>query len=428
MTHFHQASFLASSNIYEVNLRQYTPEGTINAFIKHLPRLKDMGVHILWFMPIYPIGVKNRKGSLGSYYSIRDFCGVNPEFGTKKDFLELVKTAHEMGMKVILDWVANHAAWDNVWTLTNPEFFEQDDQGDFKSPNDWEDVIQINHHSEEEQRAMINAMIYWVNEFDIDGFRADLAHLTPLPFWIKARTHLTPHKKDLVWLAETEEIGYHQAFDISFTWKWMHITEQYCKGQQDFGALTSTLKDYGSHFPKEAIRMYFTSNHDENSWCGTEYEKYGIWAKTLAVFSCTWQGIPLVYSGQELPLKRRLDFFDKDEIEWSENIELHRFYKILFQLRKNNMALSCNKNSRPIMVLGSLGAHVLAFYRKVQDNVVLVFLNLSDSPVHYYFSDVGLNGTFRNVFTNEIVVFSEDGAIYIEKAGFAVMEKLVSSV
>lgn len=420
---FQQAAFLASSNIYAVNMRQYTREGTFNSFATHLPRLKEMGIEILWLMPIYPIGIKNRKGTLGSYYSIKDFKDVNPEYGDKTHFRNLVNQAHELGMRVILDWVANHAAWDNVWTVTNPDFFEREDDGNFKSPYDWADVIQINHNNPAEQQAMIDAMKYWITDFDIDGFRADLAHLTPLPFWINARTQITPLKKDLIWLAETEDIPYHQAFDISFTWKWMHITEDFCQGKEKFNALLGTLKYYEETFPADALRMYFTSNHDENSWCGTEYEKYGSRAKALAVFSFTWGGIPLIYSGQELPVSRRLAFFEKDTIEWTDEIALHSFYKTLLQLRNNNRELFSGMDCSPVYLNGELGKNVIAFYRKSGKNAVIVFLNMNDSTIQYYFSTEGLEGSYTNIYTAEMVLLNEGSSITIEPGGFVIFEK-----
>ena len=423
MTNFHQPTWLASSNIYAVNMRQYTEAGTFEAFEEHLPRLKDMGVDILWFMPIFPICMVNRKGTLGSYYSIKDFCDVNPEYGNKTSFKKLVETIHGLGMKVVLDWVANHAAWDNVWTKTNPSFFEQDENGNFKAPYDWDDVIQINHSNPDEQQAMIDAMKYWVTDFDIDGFRADLAHLTPLPFWINARTQISSLKYDLVWLAETEDIPYHEAFDISFAWKWMHITEGYCKGEQNFNSLLETLHYYSTDFPLEAMRMYFTSNHDENSWCGTEYEKYGIWTKALAVFSTTWHGISLIYTGQELPVQRRLKFFDKDTIEWKEPIELHHFYKTLLHLRKTNPAISAGVKSLPVLLNGAADLNVLAYYRRFEDRTIMVFLNMGSAPVQYYFSTDGLVGNYRNVFGGEDVFLNEGGYIELGAADFVIIEK-----
>lgn len=423
MTTFQPASFLASSNIYAVNLRQYSEEGTFNAFAKHLPRLKDMGVEILWFMPIHPIGIKNRKGSLGSYYSIKDFTDVNPEYGDRNDFKNLVESAHAAGMKVILDWVANHAAWDNVWATSNPDFFERDEAGNFKAPYDWEDVIQINHSNEQEQQAMIDAMKYWVINFDIDGFRADLAHLTPLPFWINARTQLSVVKPSLTWLAETEDIPYHQAFDISFAWKWMHAAEAFCKGDQNLDSLLEVLQHYVNDFPKEAMRMYFTSNHDENSWCGTEYEKYGKWAEALAVFSCTWHGIPLVYTGQELPVKRRLHFFDKDAIEWTQFTGLHQFYKILLHLRKRNQALAAGLQSFPQFIHGVPCNKALAYVRRYADSAVMVFLNMTDEPLQFDFEGGEEGVVYKDVFTGATHAINQKGSVTLPAAGYLVLEK-----
>ena len=406
-------------------MRQYTAAGTFKAFELHLPRLADMGVEILWFMPIHPIGKLNRKGTMGSYYSISDFEDVNPEYGDKDDFRSLVDKAQSFGMKVILDWVANHAAWDNVWTQSNPEFFLQDENGKFKAPYDWEDVIQIDHGNAQEQQTMIDAMKYWVKNFNIDGFRADLAHLTPLQFWINARQQLCEIKPDLVWLAETEDIPFHQAFDISFTWKWMHITEAYCKGKEGFQQLIDTLRHYATDFPADGMRMYFTSNHDENSWCGTEYEKYGDFVKALAVFSCTWHGIPLIYTGQELPVERRLKFFDKDDIEWNDKPSLHYFYKPLLHLRKTNPAISAGVNSLPVFVTGLTPGNVIAFYRAFNDNRVLVLLNMTNEPINYQFDTTDLEGEYENIFTGESMVLSGQYTVPLAAAAFVVMQKLL---
>jgi len=298
--------YLSIANIYEVNLRQYTKEGTIAAFMEHLPRLKEMGVEILWFMPLHPIGKINRKGSLGSYYSSSNFFELNPEFGTEADFKNLVKVIHELGMKVIIDWVANHAAWDNNWTITNPDYFVRADNGQFLSPYDWTDVIQIDHNNEAAHDAMRSAMCFWVNEFDIDGFRADLAHLTPLRFWIKARQVTEAIKPDLIWLAETEEPDFYQAFDIVYAWRWMHKTESYFKNAWGLDSLHEVLNEEKRMYPENALQLFFTTNHDENSWNGTEYEKYGVYAKALAVFSFFYpSSVPLIYSGQEIPNQKR---------------------------------------------------------------------------------------------------------------------------
>ena len=417
---FSSPSFLATSNIYEVNIRQYTAEGTFNAFAKHIPRLKDMGVQILWLMPIYPIGLLNRKGTLGSYYSISDFEDVNPEFGTKTDFENLVKTAHENGLKVILDWVANHTAWDHVWTKTNPDFFENDEQGNFKPPFDWEDVIQINHSNIYQQLAMIDAMKYWVTNFDIDGFRADMAHLIPLQFWIDARAAITPLKNDLIWLAETEDIPYAQAFDITYTWEWMHASEDMCKQQVSLKETVNILEKYKNNFPANHYRLFYTSNHDENSWVATEYEKYGAFTKAMAIFSCMYKSVPLIYSGQELPNYKRLKFFDKDEIDWNENVELHHFYKTLYDVRKKYTTLFEN----PVIKLDedSLNFNLLCYSIKNDSHELYVCLNFRGENTNFVLKNI--YGNYKNVFTDEILRIENELLFTTTTGGYLVLEKL----
>lgn len=410
---------LDRTNIYEVNIRQYTTEGTFAAFQKHLPRLKAMGIEILWFMPIHPIGIKNRKGTLGSYYSIKNFQEVNPEFGDKNDFKILVDVAHALNMKIIIDWVANHAAWDNNWTISNPDFFERDDAGNFKAPYDWDDVIQIDHKNEQQQEAMIASMKYWIDHFDIDGFRADLAHLTPLPFWKKARHTLDALKPGLIWLAETEDPSYHEAFDISYTWEWMHACEKFMKKEIDVPGLIELLKMQVATFPGNAKRLYFTSNHDENSWNGTEYEKFGKLAFAFAVFSFTYNGIPLIYSGQENPNLKRLKFFDKDEIEWNDKKELHNFYSILNDLRQNNNSFS----ARSSFLEDVAQKNILAFHRKAAADELLVIINLGE---HDFTDSITINSSqiFTEIFTKKkYTVDKNQMDVSIPSAGFLVLEK-----
>lgn len=396
---YKRAGWIADTNIYEVNIRQYTNDGSFDAFAKELPRLKDMGVEVLWFMPIHPIGKKNRKGILGSYYSIMNFKAVNPEFGTADEFKDLINQAHALGMKVLMDWVANHAAWDNVWTIDHPEYFEKDGAGNFKPPYNWTDVIQIDHSSTAQQDAMIDAMKFWVREFNIDGFRADLAHLTPLDFWKKARTEIEPFKPGLFWLAETEEVNYHEVFDASFTWKWMHKTEDFYQGHINLSDLYAVLNEYETVFPATAYRMYFTTNHDENSWNGTEYEKYGDMAKALAVFSFTWNGIPMIYNGQEMPNLKRLKFFEKDPINWNGKYALHDFYKTLLDLRKRNSALrTADPLVSTFLIKSEDCKNVLAFLRKNEKDEVLVLLNLSNEKTGFAINDQLNSGIYINVF------------------------------
>lgn len=423
---FQQPAFLRNANIYEVNIRQYTPEGTFNAFAAHLPRLRDMGVEILWLMPVFPIGNEKRKGTLGSYYSIKDFYGINPEFGTETDFKNLVVQAHAMGFKLILDWVANHASWDNVWTVSNPAYFLQNEDGTFAVPFDWDDVIQLDHANEAQQQAMIKAMEHWVTKFDIDGFRADMAHLVPLQFWKDTRINLSPLKKDLIWLAETEDISYHEAFDISYSWEWMHKTEQYFKDKISFSELINTLEHYKNDFPFHALHLFFTSNHDENSWNGTEYEKYGSYAKALAVFSIMYDGVPLLYSGQEMPNYKRLKFFEKDEIDFSETPALHDFYKTLFSLRSRYEALSQFTFDHQTLLPDGFEKNLLAFSSVKNEGAVLSFFNFGKFESTQLYELQNINGNFKNIFSKEVLQIDGNISVTLKPAEYLVLEKVIS--
>lgn len=370
--------WVKTTNIYEVNLRQYTPEGTINAFAAHLPRLKDMGVETLWFMPVTPISRKNKKGSMGSYYACSDYTAVADEFGTLGDFKSLVQKAHSMGFRVILDWVANHTGWDHRWTHEHPDWYERDEQtGDFKKASGMDDIIELDFKNGAMRRAMIEAMQFWVRETDIDGFRCDLAFWVELDFWVEAKPEVEK-LKPLFWLGELDPLDnpdYMQVFDAAYTWKWMHTAERFYKGQTSFDELWQVLGQYNE---VPGFKAWFTTNHDENSWNSTEYEKYGELAKTLAVFSCTWPGLPLLYSGQELPNYKRLQFFEKDSIEWKADCDLHGFYKTLLQLRKKNAALAVDASMEIVVCDGA--QRLLVFKREAERRAITVALNLSAEP------------------------------------------------
>lgn len=422
---FKRVDWATATNIYEVNLRQYTYEGNFKSFQKELPRLKDMGVETLWFMPITPIGIANRKGTLGSYYSVRDYVNTNEEFGSVDDFKVLVQTAHSLGQKVLIDWVANHTAWDHRWTQTNPDFYSRNHDGTFRPPfPEWEDVIHLNYDNEALWDAMIEAMAFWVKECNIDGFRCDMAHLVRLSFWHEARKRLDK-LKPLFWLAECEEVDFHQVFDATYTWKWMHASQEYCHHRISLHELFGTLREYDLDYPKEAIRTYFTSNHDENSWNGSEYEKYGEAAKVLAVFSCTWNGVPMLYSGQELPNTKRLMFFDKDPIEWNGNFALHDFYKALLNLHLTNPA--CRGGDIKVATIKLHTTHpdkVLAYLRRRNEHEVLVILNLSGEPVDdLMIHEAIIEGEFRNIFSNEKSKLDEHAVYKLDQWGWLVYEK-----
>lgn len=395
-----------STNIYEVNLRQYTPEGTIRAFLPELPRLRKMGIETLWFMPITPISREKMKGTLGSYYACSDYTRVNPEFGTLDDFRMFVKYAHGSGFRVILDWVANHTGWDHIWTRTHPEYYKKDPvSGTFKPPSGMDDIIELDFKNPELEQAMIEAMCFWVKECDIDGFRCDLAFWVDLQFWRKARPRLDA-LKPLFWLAELDELEhpeYMEVFDASYAWTWMHKTEDFYKKKLPLSTLETILHRYDLATNGLSIPVYFTSNHDENSWNGTEFEKYGDMANALAVFSCTWNGIPLIYNGQELPNRKRLKFFDKDFIEWSGNYELAEFYSKLLKLRTSHPALrSGNPQVSTQRLNTEANERIFAYLRKMGDQEVLVMLNFSaGEPVRFHIKDHGIQGRFNDLFSGE---------------------------
>ncbi|MGG9971779.1 alpha-amylase family glycosyl hydrolase [Ferruginibacter sp. SUN002] len=427
---FKKADWIHNTDVYEVNLRQYTQEGTFNAFAKELPRLKEMGVSTLWFMPITPISKKEMKGSMGSYYACSDYTSINPEFGTLDDFKVLVKKAHEMGMKVIIDWVANHTGWDHVWTKSNPEYYEIDSTtNDFKRASGMDDIIELDFTNKGLRKAMIDAMQYWVKECDIDGYRCDLAFWVELDFWVEARAALEK-TKTLFWLAENDAIDnphYYQAFDACYSWTWMHKTEDFYKKDQNKKMLDGILQQYDTAGGANAIKLWFTTNHDENTWNGTEYEKYGDAAKALAVFSFTWDGIPLIYSGQELPNHKRLKFFDKDVIEWTGKFEMEDFYKTLLSIHKNNPALRAGDPAVTTYILQSnADNNVLAFLRKNGNNEVLVLLNLSKEKVDCTINDAHLSGTFTDVFHNLSFNFGNTQHFALSPWQYLVYEKKIS--
>ncbi len=422
---FQTVDWAHTTSIYEVNVRQYTPEGTFNAFAKELPRLKDMGIQAIWFMPVTPISVKNRKGTLGSYYACSDYTSINPEFGTLSDFKKLVKKAHKLGFKVMIDWVANHTGWDHTWTKSHPEFFSRDAEGNFLPPfPDWEDVIHLNYSNADLRKAMIEAMKFWVRECDLDGFRCDMAHLVPLDFWKEARTELDK-MKPLFWLGETEEIVYHEVFDASYGWLLLHTMEKFWKQETAINGIDHVLHKYDSLFPKNALHTFFTSNHDENSHSGSEYERIGNAARPFAVLCATWTGIPLIYSGQELPMMdKRLLFFDKDVIPWTRDYQLHDFYKALLNLRISNPALrAADKAVRTFRLETTNNANVFAFLRKNQEREVLVILNLCAERRSINIVGKIVTGKFKDVFSGSLRDINENTRIEIDEWGYLVYEK-----
>ena len=387
-------------SIYEVNIRQYTEEGTFAAFEKHLPELKEMGVGILWLMPIHPIGEVNRKGTLGSYYAVKDYNAINPEFGTADDFARLINKIHEMGMHVIIDWVANHTAWDNVWTKTHPEFFNRDSLGNFYPPvPDWHDVIDLNYDNSEMQTAMISAMSYWVKTFNIDGYRCDVASMVPVEFWMKARKALDSIKPVFM-LAEANESYLHPAFDMTYDWPLLHLQNEIAQGKKNADDLVNYLEEEQKEYRHEDYRMVFTTNHDENSWNGTVFERLDGGAEAFDILCGTISGMPLIYSGQEAGLNKRLNFFEKDPIEWKE----HRFRKIferLNMLKLRNHALWNGKYGGKMEFINTNNENVFSFVRVKDGDKVFVIINLSGNEQKITFASNAATGRYKNLFSKE---------------------------
>ncbi len=409
--------------LYEINVRQFSQEGTFAGVDSALPQLKELGVNVLWFMPIYPIGVQNRKGELGSYYSISDYMGVNPEFGTIDDFKALVTRAHEMGFHVILDWVGNHSAWDNPLATQYPEWYEKDSTGNFVSPFDWTDVIQFDYTAEPLWDYMVGAMKYWVAEVGVDGYRCDFPGLVPEEFWFRATTELNAVRPVLM-LAEDEDHSYllERAFNMNYAWAHHHLMNTVAAGQRRPASLDSILQYEMKRYDPESYRLRFMTNHDENSWNGTIDEKLGDAQKAFAAYIFTVPGVPLLYNGQEADLDKRLEFFKRDPIEWKET-ELRPFYTKLVHLRTSHPALRHGIEGGSYEVLKTDQKNIYAYKRVKGDSEVLVILNLSKSPATVALKDGATAGTYNDLFAGAGVEIAQGQKMQMEPWGFMVLVK-----
>ncbi|MCB9056046.1 MAG: hypothetical protein H6549_09295 [Chitinophagales bacterium] len=395
--------WIMQGNVYEVNVRQYSTEGTFSAFAKSLDRLKEMGVQTLWFMPINPISVVERKGTMGSYYAVADYTAANPEFGTIDDWKNLVKAIHEKDMKVIIDWVPNHTGADHRWITTHPDFYVQDSTGKPAVAFDWNDVRQLNYKNPVMEDSMIAAMKYWVTDTDIDGFRVDVAWNVPAEFWKKCIPQLKATKDDMFFLAEGDKAYLMTSgFDAYYPWEMFHIMVEVAKGNRPAISLDSVKAKYDTIYPATAIPLYFTSNHDENSWNQSDYGTFpGPVHAPFAVFTQTMdKTVPLIYSGQEEPLLRKLEFFEKDPIEFGKYGRA-KFYQTLLDLRKKDVALAVDASFKKINV-GDENA-LYAYVRKKGGKKIFVILNFSDKEQTVKVTDKSLLGNPYNVFmgTNE---------------------------
>lgn len=403
---FQAPEWTKNATLYELNIRQYSEEGTLNKVTEDLGRIKELGIDIIWLMPIHPIGEKNRKGTLGSYYSIKNYKKVNPEFGTVEDLKSLVEKAHGMGMYVMLDWVANHTAWDNPMTEEHPEWYEQNEDGDFVSPYNWTDVIQLDYSNKGLWEYMKDAMKYWVQEADIDGFRCDYPGQIPAEFWKSTRIELEKIKRVFMLAEDEGNVAIlEQAFDMNYSWGFFHAMNEVAKGEKTVLEMDSVLQSNFGKYPEEDYRIRFITNHDENSWNGTIEERLGAGSKAFAVITFTIPGMPLLYSGQEVGMNKRLKFFEKDLIEWKES-PVKEFYRDLINLRKEHQVLWSGKyggdfarleNSNPDMVY--------SFLRKKDNDEILVVVNLSDVDQKISVNWEGEDNRFTEYFNGESVSF-----------------------
>jgi glycosidase len=398
--------------IYEINIRQYSEAGTFDAVREDLPRLKALGVDILWLMPIHPIGEKNRKGTLGSYYSVKDYFGVNPEFGTKDDFRALVDAAHAQGFKVILDWVANHTAWDHPLATSNPDWYEKDWKGDFRPTPwwDWSDIIDLDFNHPGVRRHISDAMTYWVEEMDVDGFRADVAGYVPLDFWESVRARLDAIKPVFM-LAEWQTRDLHErAFNATYAWEWKEGMQNIAKGESDTGALYSYYSANESAWPRDAMRMTYTDNHDQNSWDGLPQEIYGDAYEAAIVLQFTGEGIPLIYSGQECANANRLEFFEKDPIVWNCDDPINALFRDLIQLKTDHPVLHNGaRGATTTKVENSNPQNVFSFIRRNDaGEAVLVVANLSDEAQDFQFTDALPQGDYVTFRTDRPVTIGTE--------------------
>jgi glycosidase len=391
-------AWIMQGNIYEVNTRQYTPEGTFKAFEKHLDRLKEMGVQTLWFMPINPISKTDRKGSLGSYYAVSDYTAINPEYGTMDDWKELVKTAHEKGFKVLIDWVPNHTGADHYWLQKHPDFYVKDSTGKPVSQFDWTDTRKLNFNNPELCDTMIAQMKFWVTQTGIDGFRCDYAVGPTRAFWTACTKELKS-VKNLFLLAETDSAWLHSVgFDATYAWPEFNMMKLIAAGKRKASAMDSVLAFTDSTLPANGLRLFFTSNHDENSWNQADFNTMpGESHAPFAVLTQTLKrGIPLVYSGQEEPVLRAIRFFDKDTMGFAKYARAP-FYQKLLTLHSTDPALAGNASFHRIHTKND--DQVYAFAREAGNAKVLVVLNFSNTAATVAIDDALINGDATEIFT-----------------------------
>lgn len=421
---FENVPWARDAVIYELNTRHFTKEGTFRAAQRQLPRLKKMGVDIVWLMPVHPIGQKNRKGTLGSPYSVKDYFGVNPEFGTLADLKAFVAAAHRQGMKVILDLVANHTAWDNPWVTQHPDWYERDWKGDYHPTPwwDWSDIIDLDYSKPGVRREMTRAMVHWLKVADIDGYRADVAGYVPTDFWENAREEMEA-VKPVFMLGEWQERDLHRrAFDATYAWDWWTTMHNIAQGKADATALYGFYSGNESAWPLAAMRMMFTENHDKNAWEATQYEAFGQGLPAAIALSFVGEGIPLIHNGQEACNERRLTFFEKDLIDWAKPCQLDEVFTNLAALKKANPALHNGRwGARMEKLENSAPKQLFSFIRRKDGNRVVGLFNFSGQPVSAKLSDAHGAGRYRDFTTGKVVTLDTGSTVTLPAWGYQIL-------
>lgn len=399
--------------LYELNVRQFTPEGTFAAARQRLPFLRSLGIDAIWLMPIYPIGVEGRKGSLGSYYSIRDYKGINEEFGSEEELRDFITTAHSLGMRVLLDWVANHTARDARWLEDKPyDWYEREEDGTAKVPWDWTDTAKLNYSNHDVWRGQIDAMRYWVEQFKVDGFRCDMAMLVPIEFWQEASEELHRIKRDIFMLAEAEEDNlFDRAFNMSYQWNIHHIMCDIAKGARRVWDLRNAIHSERARYPREAMRMSFTSNHDENSWSGSEQARFGSALEVMTAMTFLMPStMPLIYTGQEVGYNHSFEFFERDAIPAEAYVENRttELYRRLTSLKHKEQALAAGeRGGEMIEIENNAKDCMMTFVREVDGSRVVAIVNLSPYTIHADFRTGIYAGKYYDALSGERVVLDD---------------------
>jgi glycosidase len=376
----HRADWSRKAVVYELNTRQFTKEGNFKAVLPRIPELKHLGVGIVWFMPIHPIGQEQRKGRLGSPYAVRDYYGINPEFGNLDDFKALVHSIHDQDMHVIIDLVINHTAWDNPLVKEHPDWYVHDATGKIVSPFDWTDTVKLNYQNPELREYIIKMMEHWVRDVGVDGFRCDVAGEVPTAFWNEARARLD-RIRPVFMLAEAEKPELLvEAFDSDYDSQLFRTFDDIAHGKANAEAVDAQVVHDRNTYPGGSRRLLFSTNHDQNSWLDSDIHRLGpLGSEAFADLIFTLPGRPLIYNGQEVGNARKLAFFERDPLVWPEDSDRRRHFEHLTRLYGQEIELQTGTYTR----LGTdAPKQVLAFQRRSPASESLVVVaNLSATPV-----------------------------------------------